>query len=334
MISNRKIYIFAVLLVLVLGAAFILISLQPAKGKTARLVVGGPSDLTMLIAFAKDRGLFEKYNVEVDLRDLQTGKISQDALMSGDLDVGIIVDTNIAFIGYQGAPSIKVLASVQEQHGDGIIARSDHGIKKPSDLLDKTIGYVPATTSHVFLARYAEKNNLDFNRFKLLAMSPPALQSAIVRGDIDAVSIFQPFRYNAATALGGRAIEFTDPSAYTVYALLAVRNDVLKTKRATLTRFLQALVEAEHIVGSDQNGAVSSFAREMGVSSGTMHTIWPEYTSRVRFDQGIIATVRADGQWIRATQDGFIAKPMPDYGAYMSPDILRTIDPNRVSIRQ
>lgn len=323
----------ALLVVVIAIGAGLYLSARQRQANESPLVIGGPSDVAMLVAVARDRGLFQKYGVNAELRYVQTGKIAQDALISGDLDVGVIVDTNVAFIGYQGPAKIKVLASIQEQHGDGIIARADHGIRTPAALNGKTIGYVPATTSHVFLAHYAEKYGIDLNRTKLLAMAPPALQSAIVRGDVDAVSVFQPFRYNAAAALGNRAQEFTDRDLYTVYGLLAVRDSVLQSKRKQIAALLKALIEAESVIANDPQRTVPMLAREVGVTPAAMRAMWSDYTMRVRFDDGMLNTILADGRWIHATQEGFKDRPLPAYASFMDPNLLREVDPNRVTIR-
>lgn len=329
---TRRTFIVAALLTALVAGVLYRSGGQPQAG--TRLVVGGPNDLAMLVVLAQDRGLFERHGLEVDYRHLQTGKITQDALMSGDLDVGVIVDTNIAFIGFQPDAKTKVLASIQEQNGDGIVARADRGIKTPSDLRGKTVGYTPGTTSHVFLDRMLRLNGLKFEDVKPLAMPPPALEAAIVRGDIDAASIWQPFRFNAMRQLASRGVEFTDRKAYTAYALLAARSEVVSERRDALERLLKALLEAESQLSAETASSIPILAGKVGISVDAMQALWPEYRIRVSLDHVVKQTIVEEGEWIRSSQEGFVGKPQPDYAKFFETGPLRSIRPDRVNFAQ
>lgn len=301
------------------------------RASATTLRIGGPSDLAMLVVLARELGLFEARGVDVTYQHLQTGKVAQDALVSGDLDLGVIVDTNIAFAGFQDDFSVRVVACVQEQTGDGVVARADRGIAHPADLRGRRIGYLPGTTSHVFLYRFLEKHGIAMNDVALLAMAPGAMQSAVVRGDVDAVSVFQPFRYNAAQQLGSDAIEFTDPDVYTAHALLAAQNAVLDVRGDDVRAVLQALIDAERYAADNVSAAQEILAGAVGFAPAALSALWPEFNLRVVLDRSALTTVRAHGDWIRATDEAFAGNSVPDYEAYFRPDLLAAVDADRVT---
>ena len=76
----------------------------------------------MLPIIAEQQGLLTKAGLSAKRQDIQTGKLAMDAVNSGSLDIGIIVDTNIAFIKFQPA-KLKVVAVIAEKSDDAIIAR-------------------------------------------------------------------------------------------------------------------------------------------------------------------------------------------------------------------
>ncbi len=76
-----------------------------------KLILGSTANLGVLPLVAKHDSIFVKNGIEVDYRKFQTGKMTMDALISGDIEIGTIVDSNVAFIGYSKNP-IKVIASL------------------------------------------------------------------------------------------------------------------------------------------------------------------------------------------------------------------------------
>jgi NitT/TauT family transport system substrate-binding protein len=303
-----------------------------APGSAIRL--GGPKNIAMLPIIADVKGYFRDEAVTVEYRPLQTGKIAQDALVSGDIDLGVLVDSNIAFIRFQGENDIRVVCTIQEKHDDALVARRDRGITKPTDLTGKKIGYLPATTSHIFLARYLAKQGVDINGVTLVSMSPPAMQAAVIRGDVDAISAWQPFRFNAMKELGGNGVEFNDESAYVAYALIAGRSRFFDARTDECKRVLRALLRAEEFVEKNTDEAIAILADKIPMERDALQAAWKEYRVRVRLDQGILKLVEEEGRWIAETQDGFKGKPVPDYSITFDATLLRNVAPDRVLLQK
>jgi NitT/TauT family transport system substrate-binding protein len=151
-----------------------------------KLILGSTANLGVLPLVAKHDSIFVKNGIEVDYRKFQTGKMTMDALISGDIEIGTIVDSNVAFIGYSKNP-IKVIASLAIKLDDAIWYRSDKQITRPIDLIGKRIGYTPATTSHIFLARFLEANNISWSQITPVVLQPPAMEGALRNEHVDAV---------------------------------------------------------------------------------------------------------------------------------------------------
>jgi ABC-type nitrate/sulfonate/bicarbonate transport system substrate-binding protein len=105
-------HLFQILLLAV--AAGPLLSCEPRATSSRALVWGGPKNISMLPIIAEKKGFFKEEGLEVRPNYVQTGKIAMDAVVSGDLDFGIIVETNIAFVKFQEGADIKVVASIAE----------------------------------------------------------------------------------------------------------------------------------------------------------------------------------------------------------------------------
>jgi sulfonate transport system substrate-binding protein len=294
------------------------------------LVIGGPKNISMLVILADKKGYFASESVNCRFEPLQSGKLAMDSVLNGDIDIGVLVDANIAYIKFRPGADVKVLCSILEKNDDAIVARRDHGITKADDLAGKKIGYFTATTSHVFLARFLASHKIPVAEKDLLPMAPPAMEAAIVRGDIDAVCVWQPFRFNAMQKLGENGIEFGDKTAYTAQALLAARGAFVNEHADECRRVIRALIKAQEFVEKNPDEAIAILSQEVGVDPKTLRSVWGEYILRLRLDPGLLTLIKEEGAWIKDTDSEFKDKALPLYNDVLSPEILRSVSPLRV----
>lgn len=155
-----------------------------------QLIVGSTTNLGVLPLIAKNENLFSEKELVVEYKKFQTGKMTMDALISGDIEAGTIVDSNVAFINYSKNP-IKVIASIATKLDDAIYFNKSKNIFAPKDLVGKRIGFAPATTTHIFLAKFLERNQINWSDIKPVILQAPAMEAALKNGAVDAVSIWQ-----------------------------------------------------------------------------------------------------------------------------------------------
>ncbi len=296
---------------------------------TQALRVGGPPNISMLVLLARDNASASSV---FEFIPIQTGKLAMDAVLAGDIDVGVIVDSNIAFLRFEGGGDLGVIGTIQKKRDDGLVARTDRGIKSVGDLRGKTIGYLQATTSHVFLARYLSSHGLTLSDVKLVSMAPPAMQAAVSRGDVDAISVWQPFRYNALKQLGTAAVEFNNNGEYVAQAVLAVRKSAVASKREAILSFLRALVAAEGELQRRPDQAMSALATAIPMDIEALRGAWGEYDTRLLLDDSLTALLQEEGRWISETQPNAKGRPAPDYATSILPELLRMVSPDRVSV--
>lgn len=310
---------------------FISTSTVAFSAETTEIKVGGPPNIAMLVLVAQAKGFFNEEKVNVKYVHLQTGKIAQDALSSGDIDLGILVDSNIAFVNFQEGNDVKVIAAIEEKNDDSLLYRKDK-IKSIADLKGKKIAYLPATTSHVYLERFLSKNNIPFNKIKPVSLLPAAMIPALIKGDVDAISIWQPFIYNAQKQLGENAGEFSDKEAYTAYALLASKSNNIIKYSAEYQSILKALIKAEEFVKNQPNEAITILATAIPMDEKILATIWDKYKLQVRLDKVILSLLQEEGTWISKSQRAFKGKPVPNYANKIDATVLKAVAPDRVSI--
>lgn len=297
-------------------------------GPAQSLRVGGPPNISMLPLLARASG--DPAASGFDWVPIQTGKLAMDALLAGNIDVGVLVDSNIAFARFQGGEDLAIIASIQRKRDDGLVVRADRKIRTAADLKGRRIGFLMGTTSHVFLTRYLAAHGLKTADATLVAMAaPPALQAAVVQGDVDAVSVWQPFRYNALASLREKGGELKNGGEYVAQALLVTRRSRSNERGAAITALLRSLITSEQRLHSDSDWAIRTLAQAIPMPEEALRGTWQEYDTTVRLDDTLASLLEEEGQWI-ATLPDTAGRQVPDYRTSIAPEWLRAISPDRV----
>ena len=289
---------------------------------------GGPKNISMLPILAQEQGYFAEAGLDATRQDIQTGKQTLDTLISGKIDFGVVVEPTIATIKFQPGTDIKVIAVIQEKFDDAIVARKDKGINSAKDLEGKTLGLTYTTTAQVFAVEYLESQGVDLSKVKITNMPPPAIQAAVVNGELDAGSMWQPFRHNTATALGEDGVVMNDP-LYKAYAIVAVREDFAAENPEVVKSYLKALIEADTYLQENPQPAQELLAREIDIPLDVLQLAWEEYDVGVGLSKGLLEAIAKEGKWV-ATQPEFEGKPLPNYQEVIDPQFLKAVDSDRV----
>jgi NitT/TauT family transport system substrate-binding protein len=290
---------------------------QPAsKEERVAVTIGGPPNIALLAEIARENGYFAAEGIDATFQSIQTGKLAQDAVVAGQLDYGLVLDVNTASLGF-GQREVKALATLMTKGDDGLVARRDRGINGAADLAGKKVARLTATTGHVFLDRLLESAGVDPSKVTFVTMPPPAMQAAIARGDIDAASLWEPFRQNAVTALGANALNIEGANLYTAKVILIRRNPAPPKVGSQEVRVVRALDKAADFARANPGEAQAITARLMGLPQPTVAGLWHFYGFEVTAPAASRADVERLGTWVSRTQPDFRGKT-PDYGPLLA----------------
>jgi ABC-type nitrate/sulfonate/bicarbonate transport system substrate-binding protein len=305
--------------------------ITPAASNGLQVNWGGPKNISMLPIIAEQQGFLTKAGLSAKRQDIQTGKIAMDAVNSGSLDIGIIVDTNIAFIKFQPAAKLKVVAVIAEKSDDAIIARKDKGITTAKQLEGKKLGITFGTTSQAMTMAYLQSQGVNISKVTFVNQPPPALQAALTKGDIDAAGLWQPLRFNTKTALKDNAVELRSNPPYKARALIVVREDYAKTHQQEISKFLTAMIEAENYTKTNQKEAQATLSKEVGIPANVLSAAWSDYNLNVSMSKDLLTGLEKQGKWIIATQPEFKQKPAPKYAEALDPTFLKQVKADKVT---
>jgi NitT/TauT family transport system substrate-binding protein len=211
---------------------------------------------------AKEAGFFKKQGLEVKLVFIASGPLGAAAILSGDVDVGIIGGFAPIRAIAGGAKNLVMIGQSKNRMTGAIVGKKEIG--SVQDLRGRRlgidrIGSNPDMFTQASLARFNMDplKDLQYVQLGSIAQGIPALKA----GTVDAVSTSTPHDL-FAQRLGFKVIlditALKIPFAATV--LLSARNTV-ERKQAELAKFMRAYAEAVHYFLTNREGTMQIVAK-------------------------------------------------------------------------
>ena len=297
-----------------LAMAFIISACDNKSKETVRFATV-KSDSAGLAAIAIEQGFFKKQGLDVKVFYVDAGVQAMQALVSGSVDFASVVDTNVATLGFSGNEEVLVLASTNNYTASTIVARKSAGIDSPKDLKGKRLAISSGTTSEIYADRLLKKYGLSFNDVEIRKLAPGAIGAALVSKNVDAVSVWEPWGYNAAKAVGDDTIRFKEPSVYTANMFLAANREFANNNRAATVKFLQAMKNAANFAKNNPDKAQAILAKVINLDLEIVQNIWDGSDYDITFDNEYIDRVIKVGKFYKEDKAN-AGKALPDYAKY------------------
>lgn len=205
---------------------------------------------------AEERGLFDKYGLDVQIERVASGTEAIAFLTEGQIDVGGIAIVTSLWNGWNEGLDLRIIAPGGLEPFEGsptkLVARTDSGIESPADLTGRTVAVAggPGSGGEYLLAKALEPAGLTIFDVNAVNLGNPDMPAAIENGSIDAGIIGSPFADQVIEAGTGFAIaEDFVPGLMTV-AFVGSGQFVTERPEAA-QRFVLALMEASRMMQGD-----------------------------------------------------------------------------------
>jgi NitT/TauT family transport system substrate-binding protein len=230
---------------LVLAAVLLAPTLVFAQAKNLKKIhIGVPavSMGNMIIFFAKEAKLFEKYGLDAEVVVMQGSGIASRALVAGSVQTAPIA-TPTAMLAALAGSDMVILAHTMPGVVQSLMVRPE--IKRPEDLKGKTIGVTNFGSLTDFLVRYlAKKKGLNPDKdFALLQIGADnerliALQQGKVQGATLSHPAFILAQRSGFTTLWDFFKEIDYP-----WSEIASTRSLIKQDRDLIMRYMRAHIE-------------------------------------------------------------------------------------------
>ncbi len=240
-------------------------------GPIAMGSIGIPPLIAMIAPYvARDLGLFDKYNVQVDIRDMETGVDAARAVQGGDLDIAWSPTGPVMNFAATG---VDVAAVMGLDNIDWLVGTTNPDIQSCEDLAGDTIG-----VDSVGGARYnvlqviLSECGLTIDDVETASFAGAPIQ-AIAAGQLDTAVLHIEDLYiieeqGAEPMHVVRFLLDVDPMQH--YLIFWTLRSSLDQNREAYVRILAAFIEAIRFVNDPANEAE---VNEMGLVTGVSPTV-------------------------------------------------------------
>ena len=199
-------------------------------------------------------------------------------------------------------PKVRLLFTLAEGNYR-IVAKRSAGISTLADLRGKRVVVPRNTSAHYYLVAMLRSVGLGEADVTLVNAPATAMAAAVVRGDADAISMWEPESENAVVALGRDAITFQDNRQYREFFSVYSTTDVLadRQRRSELVDFVRALRTSTEQL-RDPKPFLPLISRVTGHPEDQIARSWEHHTWPFGVPKDLLDVVTEEEKWVAATQ--------------------------------
>ena len=240
----------------VLAALFL--SATVAQAQTVPIAVGvDPTFVSFFVA--KDQDLFQKHGVDVKLITFGPGGAMVDGMMAGQ--AVMTASTETTHLIRMPHADIRPIGIVGES-GDNLKLVSRAEITDPSQI--KTYGVVPGGVFEYLTSLSTDQFTAAGTKIAQIKSGPPELPALLLRGDVDAFWLFEPFP-SMVKRQGGNILANSKDVGYTYATWVSAMGPWLESNPQQAKKVLDALAEACEITTADPELAATAVEKQVRI---------------------------------------------------------------------
>ena len=236
-----------------------------------------------------DKGIFKKYQLDVEPIDIFGPAKSQEAMTAGSVDFELGSGSELIYVA-KGVKELAVASIVGPPTLVDLVVRKDGPIKTVADLKGKTISIISVGSLTEWLAReLSRRQGWGSDGIKVQAVGAAAAQSAMLQtGQVDASIIeissarILADKGEARRLISGRDIapNFITHAIYASKAMIDTKPDVVK-------RFLAAWFETQTYMKTHKADGVAIIVKRLqipdAVAASDYDTLMPDFSKDGKF---------------------------------------------------
>lgn len=325
--------LWVLLLVLIAGGLYLGLGSKTAPlAPVSTVTIAVPIQIgTAPTLVAAAHGLFAKTGVEVISQPFELGKDALQSLLKGHADLALVADTPLLFALLNGEDISILAVTSQARRALAVVGRKDRGIQRLQDLKGKSVGVTSGTNMTYFLDAMLQTYGIPSASVRLVDLDTSGVVKALMAGDIDAATLYQPFIGTVQKQMGDQVNVFYGDDVYSYRVFLVGKTSYVDSHPQEIRRILTALKAANQAIRADPAKARQTLAKAMQVDDGTLVHIFDTDTFTLSLDQAMLLALDDQTRW--AMQRGLVkARPVPNFLKSIKHQHLEAVVPDAVTI--
>jgi NitT/TauT family transport system substrate-binding protein len=315
-------------------ALFLGFLLSPLVAQAATLRIGVSETLLSLPLYvAQEEGFFQKHGVNVEFVNCVGGNRCIKNMLEGQTDLSTATELPVVFNSFTRSDFAILTSFVSVSNDLKVVARADAKITQPSQLRNKTLGYVNGSASQYVLDSVLVYNGIDPDTVNLKTITPETALAALANKEVDALCIWEPFASRIELQLGSEVALVPIPKLYTATFNLIAMQGVIASKPKELERLVRALKDSTEFIQTHPEKAKAMAAKRLGVPVVLIEKIFDDYRFRLSLNRSLPRTMEGQARW--ALREGHVKGDLaqPNYTGFFYPNFLKAVNPGAVSLQ-
>ncbi|WP_084781175.1 ABC transporter substrate-binding protein [Salinivibrio sp. DV] len=272
------------------------------------------------IIIAKKQGFFASHGVNVSLLPVHGGVKSFNTLMAGEADLATVSETVAMFNSFQ-RDDFNILASFVESNNDVKLWSLTLPIHQSLDVLaNARIGVVQSSASEFFLDLMLNLNGLSELPIRKAYYSPDQLPGALLRGEVDAISIWEPYGYQVMQEAQQRVSQFNSKGLHNLSFLLASRSPLNIHQHQRMRQVIAGLNDAIDYIHLHPDESKTVVADYLSMPDNQLAWLWQDYLFRLSLSDALLLSLKNQAMWAR--EAGLVAGTEPGFRRLLNPGPL------------
>lgn len=300
------------------------------RGATLTLAVADiPYSAPVLIAEAE--GYFAAEGLALQVKHYPVGRMCLERLLAGDAHFATVADTPITLAGFTRRDFGILATTTLSGRENQVVVRTDRSIRQPADLQGKRLGVITGTSGHYFADTFLLFHGVKIDKVTEQPLDPKDPVGALVRGEVDAASLFGTSVTDALNRLGPQGRVLPGPAFFSVTFNIVSRPASQGVSDDDAVKLLRAVQRATVLLQREPERARAIVAKALKVSVEDLAKTWDGFEFRLQLSQSLITTLEAEARW--ALRRRLVpAGEVPDYLDLVRPEPLKKLDARAVNL--
>ena len=205
-----------------------------------------------------------------------------------------------------------------------IVAKRSAGINTLADLKGKRIVVPRSTSANYYLVAMLRSAGLQESDVTFVNAPATAMAAALVKGEADAISMWEPESQNAVAALGQDAVIFQNNRIYrefySIYSTTDVMND--PRRRAQLVEFVRAINTQTNELKKDPRRFFPLISRITKHPEDQIARGWEHHAFPFNVPGDMLDIITEEEKWVAAQQQR-TPRPRTELAGFIDTSILK-----------
>ncbi|WP_341677485.1 ABC transporter substrate-binding protein [Niveibacterium sp. SC-1] len=308
---------FSLTLVLVLAPG---VCVPAAAAGTPITLAVSRSPLSLLVFVAADRGFFAREGVDVLVKDCVGGHRCLKLMFAGQADVATAAELPVVLHAFERNDFAIVTTIATSTDDVKVVSRKS--VSRPEQLVGRRVGMVAGTTSQYFLDIFLLSTGVNPEQLSSVPLQPETALEALRSGQVDAVSLVEPFALQARALIDGNIL--SERGTYAETFNLVARQTVIGARAEQLRAVLRALSRAQALVEEKPAEAKAVMQRHLQIEPAVIEQMWPGFSFRLSLEQSLLTTMEGEARW--AIRAGHVTGTrIPNFLGFVHTGVLRSV---------